>query len=171
MPFAKLFFLMIFLEIAACILAIGLLAYFFKRKASMRSKLRDQILQKRASSFGNSVWLPIRYSSQKYFQKIWKFSVWEKSGVLFLEKGSIFFVSDEQMDQSLVLSLNSSETFLNWVGMKLWPNGFVNWFSAVSNGETHYFTSETGTFIFTSRKTTESVYNKLQEYADQAKSG
>src|SRR6185503_12174099 len=103
MPFAKLFFLMIFLEIAVFILAIGLLAYFFKRKASMRSKLRNLILQKRASSFGNAVWLPIRYSSQKYFQKIWKFSVWEKSGVLFLEKGSIFFVSDEQMDQSLVL--------------------------------------------------------------------
>jgi hypothetical protein len=170
MPSLKLFFLMISLEIAVSILAIGLLAYFFKRKASRRSKMRNEILQQRASSFGNAVWLPIRYSSQEYFQKIWKFSVWEKSGVLFLDKGSIFFVSDEQIDQSLVLNPNSSETPLHWVGMKLWPNGFMYWFCAVSNDETHYFTSETGTFIFISSKTTESVYHRMIEYAVHAQS-
>ncbi len=170
MPFTKLFFLMISLEIAVSALAIALLSYFFKMKASRRSKMRNEILQKRASSLEDTVWLPIRYSSQKYFQKIWKFLIWEKSGVLFLDKGAIYFVADDQIDQPLVLHPNSSETFLNWVGVKLWPNGFVYWFSAVSNGETHYFTAETGSFIFTSKKTTESVYNTLREYIVQNKS-
>jgi hypothetical protein len=170
MPYVKLFLLMIFLAIAVSILAIGLLALLFKNRAHRRSKRRNEILQKRASSSDAAVWIPIRYSSQRYFQRMWKFWVWEKSGVLFLDKGSIFFVSDEQIDQSLVLTPNPSESNLNWVGAKFWPNGFVHWFTVVANGETHYFTSETGTFIFTSRKSTESVYNQLREHAEQAKS-
>jgi hypothetical protein len=162
----KIVFIIIFIEIAVGVLVAGLAVYFFKNKASMRSKMRAEIIQRRAASFGNAVWFPIRYSSDKYFQRIWKFLVWEKSGILFLDKGSIFFVSEDQIDQSLVINLTSSETYLNWVGMKLWPNGLLYWFSTVSNGETHYFTSETGTFIFTSRMTTERVYNKLREYVD-----
>ena len=170
MPVVKLFLLMIALEIAVAVLVVGLLAIFFKMKANRRSKMRDKILQKRASSFGNAIWLPIRYSSQSYFQKAWKSFVWEKSGVLFFDRGSIFFVSDEHIDQSLILDSKSSETSLNWVGRKFWPNGFMYWFSVVSNGETHYFTSETGTLTFESRKTTERVYNRLREYVAKQKS-
>ena len=164
MYLSKILITIIFTELAVGILVIGLFLYFVKNKATQRAKMREAILQKQASSFGNATWFPVRYSSHKYFQSIWKFFAWENSGVMFLDEGSIFFIPESQITPSLNFDLNSSKTFVNWLGMKLWPNGFVYWFSIKSNGETHYFTSETGTFIFTSQKTTKDIYNKLQEY-------
>jgi hypothetical protein len=158
------------IEIAVGILAIGFLFYFAKNKATRRTEMRNIILQEQASSFGNAVWFPVRYSSRKRFHSIWKFFVWETGGVMFLDKGSIFFFPENQINHPLVFNLSSSEAYLNWVGIKMWPNGFLYWFSIMSDNETHYFTSETRTFIFTSKWTTEDIYNKLQEYTNKIKS-
>ncbi len=53
---------------------------------------------------------------------------------------------------------------INWLGKCPWPNGAVSWLRFDTADQKHYFSSETGVFIFGSHKSTRVLYDEANRY-------
>ena len=62
------------------------------------------------------------------------------------------------------LAFDRSTSQVSSVGRRFWPNGALSWISITKSGQKHYFSSETGTWVFGSKRTTEELYEKINEH-------
>ncbi len=168
MSLAALFFAIALGIAALYFTGVGLFLCYAKLESDKRHKLQERILRNQQSSFKTAISYPIRYSSHRHFHKMLRLFAWEQSGLMFLVNGYAYFVLSGQMDSPLAFDLNSSQITIKWVNRSLYD--VLSWFSIEANGETHYFTSETGTFVFTSKEATANIYNRLMQYATKTKS-
>ncbi|MFN2529713.1 MAG: hypothetical protein ABR555_00300, partial [Pyrinomonadaceae bacterium] len=105
----------------------------------------------------------VRYSSQARFKVWWKIFPWEGAGILVTRPGSVSFVGEIFSGSPLSLQFDSSNSQVKWLGKCPWPNGAVSWFELDTQGNKHYFTSETGAFIFGSHQSTRAAFDKAQQ--------
>lgn len=149
---------------------IGLIAglspsFFIILFAWKNSQKRDKALQHKLKRYSDKKAFPIRYASQSRFRKFWKFFPWESSGVLIIEDGCIKCdLSPQVAGSTSSLEFKIDNISINWFGNKSWvKNSLASWFIVKDKSDhKHYFTSETGTFIFGSHKSTKEILKEIK---------
>jgi hypothetical protein len=130
---------------------------YFRRKSIQKSLLasNNQLASTSHHHF-------VRYSSEAKFKSFLKFFPWNGAGVLFCRPGQIVFVGKTISGKPLQLEFNPTNSRPNWKGMDFLLNGAVTWFDFDTANGKHYFTSETGFFVFGSKKSTEKIALDVQ---------
>lgn len=126
--------------------------------------LRKAVYKRLAAALKGSeqLYYPIRYASERRFNKFWKIFPWERAGLLVMkEPGTTLFRYIEPAGEVGEMVLTSAKDEVEWAGTVL-KNGFTHWFSIREGGTTHYFSSETGVFIVNSESTTREIYNRIR---------
>jgi len=54
-----------------------------------------------------------------------------------------------------------SNSNITWIGKDWFRNGVLSWLEITHQNEKHYFSSETGTWVFGSEMTTHHIYDEL----------
>ena len=127
---------------------------------SKRKKIRERILAARPDLIGNKRWFPVRYASQAKFDSLLKFFPWDGAGIIIVVPGSVLFLGETMSGTPLTLQFAPGNSRLNWLGKCPWPNGLVSWLRFDTADQKHYFSSETGIFIFGSHETTKAIYDE-----------
>ena len=127
---------------------------------SKRKKMVQRILASRPDLIGNKRWFPARYSSQSKFDSLLKFFPWNGAGIVVIVPGSVLFLGETMSGTPLTLQFSPGNSRINWLGKCPWPNGLVSWLSFDTADQKHYFSSETGIFIFGSHQTTKAIYDE-----------
>ena len=135
--------------------------FYAAQKSRERKRIQDEIVKAKTDVLRKGRGFPVRYSSETRFRKLWKLLPWEATGILFIGDTDIFFFSRLISWKDLELKFSLKNTDVRWIGEKIWPNGFISWFVLDIQGEKHYFTSETGTTVLGSRKSTREIYKEL----------
>jgi hypothetical protein len=133
---------------------------FQKRK---RDRTRETILRNRQQLIGAHRWFPVRYACERRFKSLVKFFPWEGAGILVVPPGSAIFLGETFGATPVELQFAPGNSTLNWLGKAPWPNGAVSWFFFATTTEKHYFTSETGFFVFGSHKSTREIYEEISK--------
>ncbi len=115
----------------------------------------------------NQPWFPVRYASAPRFKAWFKIFPWEGAGIVVITRATVLFLGETLSGTSLNLQFAAANTRINWLGKCPWPNGAVSWFEFDVTNEKHYFSSETGAFVFGSNKSTKAIYDA----GDQALTG
>jgi hypothetical protein len=144
-----------------CLPIFGVFGYMvfnlFRRKSIQKSLLNEN-----NALAANSRHHFVRYSSEAKFKSFLKFFPWNGAGVLFCRRGQIVFVGKTISGKPLQLEFNPTNSRPNWKGMDILLNGAVTWFDFDTADGKHYFTSETGFFVFGSKKSTEKIALDVQ---------
>jgi hypothetical protein len=135
-------------------------ALFQKRK---RKQIREAILSERQQIVGRHQWFPVRYASESRFKQFFKIFPWEGAGIIVITPGSVLFLGQMLSGSPLMLQFAPGNSTLNWLGKAPWPNGAVSWFYLTTINEKHYFSSETGVFVFGSHKSTKAIYDEASQ--------
>lgn len=156
--------IVVIIVIAAFILlavtpVIAIWIYVFYQN-SKRKKIVQRILASRTDIIGNKRWLPVRYASQQKFDALLKFLPWDGVGVVIVVPGSVLFLGETFSGAPLALQFAPGNSRLNWLGKCPWPNGMLSWLRFDTADQKHYFSSETGVFIFGSHQTTKAIYDE-----------
>jgi hypothetical protein len=154
------------LEIIGLLIFLGILMIpflaFFVYVFFQNSK-RKRIRQRTASSYGqmigNSRTVAVRYASEPRFRSWWKIFPWEGAGLLVPAAGVVTFVGEQLNGSPINLQFARNTTQATWLGKCPWPNGAVSWFALDTQGQKHYFTSETGPFVFGSNNSTKAAFD------------
>jgi hypothetical protein len=154
------------LEIIGLLVFLGILlipflvfiTYVFFQNAK-RKRIRARIATSYSQLIGNSRTVPVRYASQPRFRSWWKVFPWEGAGVLVPANGVVTFVGEQLNGAAINLQFASNATQATWLGKCPWPNGAVSWFALETQGQKHYFTSETGPFVFGSNNSTRAAFD------------
>jgi hypothetical protein len=133
---------------------------FQKRK---RDRIRETILRGRQQLIGSHRWFPVRYASELRFRALFKIFPWEGAGILVISPGTAIFLGETRGSSPVELQFAPGNSTLNWLGKAPWPNGAVSWFFFTTTTEKHYFTSETGLFVFGSHKSTRAIYEEINK--------
>ncbi len=104
----------------------------------------------------------VRYSSEKKFKSFIKFFPWNGAGVLFCQKGRTIFIGKTISGKPLQMEFNPTNSRPNWQGMDILKNGVVTWMDFDTANGKHYFTSETGFFVFGSESSTRKIAEDAQ---------
>lgn len=127
-----------------------------------RKKIQETIVERKADILEKGHWFRVRYSSEDRFHSWFKWFPWKGTGILFMNKESVTFFCDlKEWNCESIFTLENSR--VEWIGRSLWLNGLVSWFAVTQYGETHYFTSETGTTIYGSKKATQRIYDEMKK--------
>jgi hypothetical protein len=126
---------------------------------SRRQRIRESVLAARAELIGTKQWFPVRYASQPRFDLPFKILPWEAAGIMVVAPGSILFLGESFRGSPITLQFAPANSWLNWLGKCPWPNGAVSWLRIDTSHQKHYFSSETGIFIFGSHKSTRAIYD------------
>ena len=142
---------------------IGLFGYiiFQNRK---RRKIRERILSSRRDVIGDKRWFPVRYASQPRFDAWFKFFPWEGAGIMVVVTGSVLFLGETMSGTQLTLQFAPGNSRIKWLGKCPWPNGAVSWLCFDTADQKHYFSSETGVFVFGSHNSTKALYDEANRY-------
>lgn len=143
------------------VLAIWVYIFYQNNK---RKKIRERVLASRPDLFGNHRWFPARYASQPKFDSLWKFFPWDGAGIVIVVPGSVLFMGETMSGTPLTLQFAPGNARLNWLGKCPWPNGMVSWLRFDTAAQQHYFSSETGIFIFGSHQTTKAIYDEANQH-------
>jgi hypothetical protein len=73
------------------------------------------------------------------------------------------FLGEKLLGAPVNLQFTRGRAEIKWLGKCPWPNGAVSWFEFDVSGEKHFFTSETGAFVFGSNKSTKAAYEQVQK--------
>ena len=138
---------------------IAIWIYIFYQN-SKRKKIKERILAARPDLIGNKRWFPARYASQPKFDSFLKFFPWDGAGIIIVVPGSVLFLGETMSGTPLSLQFAPGNSRLNWLGKCPWPNGLVSWLRFDTADQKHYFSSETGIFIFGSHETTKAIYDE-----------
>jgi len=141
---------------------VGFFGYVFYQ-TSKRKRIRQQTLAAQAQFVGNHRWLPVRYASEPRFRSWFKIFPWEGAGILVLAPGSVTFLGETNSGSSLNLQFAPGNATVNWIGKSPFPNGAVSWFDFNTASGKHYFSSETGVFVFGSNKSTRELFNEASK--------
>jgi hypothetical protein len=156
-------FTIIALLLALALFLLPFIAFFVyvfyqnSRRKSLRARLMREMGQL-ASQYPS---YPVRYASEERFKAFFKIFPWEGAGVILVAPGLLHFLGETFAGRRVELQLMPANSRLNWLGKCPWPNGAVSWFEAVTAGGKHYFTSETGPFIFGSHAGTRAIYDGI----------
>jgi hypothetical protein len=131
---------------------------------SKRRKIRERILSSRRDVIGDKHWFPARYASQPRFESWFKIFPWEGAGIMVVVTGSVLFLGETLSGTPVTLQFAPGNSRLNWLGKCPWPNGAVSWLQFDTADQKHYFSSETGVFIFGSHKSTRTLYDEANRY-------
>lgn len=142
---------------------IALLAYVIFQN-SKRRRIRERILSSRRDVIGDKRWFPVRYASQPRFDSWFKIFPWEGAGIMVVVTGSVLFLGETLSGTPVMLQFAPGNSRINWLGKCPWPNGAVSWLRFDTADQKHYFSSETGVFIFGSHKSTRSLYDEANRY-------
>ena len=129
---------------------------------SKRKNIRTRAQTQYGHVIGNSNAAPVRYCSEPRFRTWFKIFPWEGAGLLVSANGVVTFVGEKNDGTPLNLQFARDSSVLQWMGKCPWPNGAVSWFSIDTQGQKHYFTSETGPFVFGSNKSTREAFDQSQ---------
>jgi hypothetical protein len=129
---------------------------------SKRKGIRQRTHNAYAHVIGNNKTLAVRYASEPRFKLWWKIFPWEGAGLLVASTGIVTFVGEKNNGTTLNLQFSRDNSNLLWLGKCPFPNGAVSWFAFDSRGEKHYFTSETGAFVFGSQNSTRVAFDEAQ---------
>jgi hypothetical protein len=154
------------LEIIALLIFLGILlipfllffVYVFYQN-SKRKGIRQRTTASYAHMIGNSRTVPVRYASETRFRSWFKVFPWEGAGLLVPANGVVTFVGEQLNSTPLNLQFAPNGSQATWLGKCPWPNGAVSWFSLETQGQKHYFTSETGAFVFGSHTSTRAAFD------------
>lgn len=142
---------------------IALLAYVIFQN-SKRGKIRERILSSRRDVIGDKRCFPVRYASQPRFDSWFKIFPWEGAGIMVVVTGSVLFLGETLSGEPVTLQFAPGNSRLNWLGKCAWPNGAVSWLRFDTTDQKHYFSSETGVFIFGSHKSTRALYDEANRH-------
>jgi hypothetical protein len=131
---------------------------------SKRKKIVQRILASRADLIGNKRWFPARYASQPKFDSLLKFFPWDGAGVIIVVPGGVVFLGETLSGTPITLQFAPGNSRVNWLGKCPWPNGLVSWLRFDTADQKHYFSSETGIFIFGSHQTTKTIYDEANRH-------
>jgi hypothetical protein len=131
-------------------------------QTSKRKKIRERTQNAYGHMIGSNRALAIRYCSEPRFRSWLKIFPWDGTGLLVPSKGVVTFVGEKLNGTPLNIQFAPGNSSVKWLGKCPWPNGAVSWFLFETQGEKHYFTSETGTFIFGSNKSTKAAFDESQ---------
>jgi hypothetical protein len=129
---------------------------------SKRKRIRERTQAAYGHMFGNSRIVPVRYASEPRFKSWWKIFPWEGTGLLAPSAGVVTFVGEKLNGSPINLQFGQDTASVLWLGKCPWPNGAVSWFAFDSQGKKHYFTSETGAFVFGSNNSTKAAFDESQ---------
>ena len=127
---------------------------------SKRKKIRARILSARSELIGNKRWLPARYASEPRFNAWFKIFPWEGAGIMVVVTGSVLFLGETLSGTAVTLQFSPGNSTLHWLGKCPWPNGAVSWLRFDTAEEKHYFSSETGAFVFGSIRSTRELFDQ-----------
>ena len=150
----------IFALIAMVVLPFLVIWIYILYQNSKRKKIVQRILASRPDLIGNKLWFPARYSSQSKFDSLLKFFPWNGAGIVVIVPGSVLFLGETLSGTPLTLQFSPGNSRINWLGKCPWPNGLVSWLRFDTADQKHYFSSETGIFIFGSHDTTKAIYDE-----------
>lgn len=150
----------IFALIAMVLLPFLFIWIYIFYQNSKRKKIVQGILASRADLIGTKRWFPARYASQSKFDSLLKFFPWNGAGIVVIVPGSVLFLGETMSGTPLTLQFSPGNSRINWLGKCPWPNGLVSWLSFDTADQKHYFSSETGIFIFGSHQTTKAIYDE-----------
>lgn len=134
-------------------------------RSAARRRIRDIELLRHKLTQGEGVtWsVPVRYASPRRFRSWWKFFPWEGHGLLCVRQPDLLFFGCSKARCCIRFTVPRDEVRVQWIGRKFWPNGAISWFTLSANEQSHYFTSDTGTWVFGSKRTTEDIFQKLSK--------
>ena len=130
---------------------------------SKRKRIRERTQQAFSQLIGNNNPVPVRYCSDRHFRSWLKIFPWEGTGLLVPGNGVVTFVGEKLNGVPLSLQFGRGDSTVSWLGKCPFPNGAVSFFTFDSRGEKHYFTSETGVFVFGSHKSTKAAFDQTQQ--------
>jgi len=142
---------------------IALWAYIIFQN-SKRRKIRERILSARRDVIGDKRWFPTRYASQPRFDSWFKIFPWDGAGIMVVASGSALFLGETMSGTPFTLQFAPGNSRINWLGKCPWPNGAVSWLRFDTADQKHYFSSETGVFIFGSHNSTKALYDEANQY-------
>ncbi|PYS68779.1 MAG: hypothetical protein DMF69_19095 [Acidobacteria bacterium] len=128
-------------------------------QTNKRKRIRERTRTAYAHMIGNSQAIPVRYASEPRFKLWFKIFPWEGTGLIVPAPGCITFVGEKMNGVPLNLQFVPGQSNILWLGKSPWPNGAVSWFAFDVQGLKHYFSSETGAFVFGSHSSTKSAYD------------
>ena len=129
---------------------------------SKRNKIRERTRQSFAQLIGANNAVPVRYCSERHFKSWLKIFPWEGTGLIVPGEGVVTFVGEKLNGTPLNLQFRRGDSTSTWLGKCPFPNGAVSFFVFDNSGEKHYFTSETGAFVFGSHKSTKAAFDESQ---------
>ncbi len=127
---------------------------------SKRKKIRERTRQAFGLLIGDNHAVPVRYCSERHFKSWLKIFPWEGAGLIVPGNGVVTFVGEKLNGAPLNLQFGSSDSAVTWLGKCPFPNGAVSFFSFDRRGEKHYFTSETGVFVFGSQRSSQAAFDE-----------
>jgi hypothetical protein len=131
-----------------------------------RRKIRDRVLGSDARLAANQQRFPARHASQERFKAFFKILPWESAGFIFVSPDEILYAGELMSGAPVSLRFRPEE--VRWLGKQAFPNGAVSWFEVRTPAGSHYFTSETGFFIFGSDRTTKAICEQVAARRGQA---
>lgn len=141
----------------------GILIFLlFVRYAYVRKNIYKNILNAKFKFLQHYRLFPVYYSSEKRFQKIFKFIPMEAIGILCLKKNSVMFFGDMTSKKKQEILFNNNFN-LEWIGVDI-RNGQISWFVIIYKGKKYYFSAESGRFKLGSKIKTMNIYKALQKY-------
>jgi len=155
-----LFFIFVFSSVLAfgsVLMAAMLWSYIFSQR-NQRSRIRDRTLAAHSELVSGQQWFPVRYASQRRFDTFLKLFPWEAAGILVTLPGSVMFIGESMLGAPLKLEFDPEASAPGWLGKPFWPNGAASFFFVNHGNERHYFSSETGAFVFGSNRSTRAIY-------------
>lgn len=105
--------------------------------------------------------LRARYCSEARFRRFWKCFPWEAIGVLTVRGDQIAFVSEMTSGEQIGFVLPRGANTIEFVGTNFWRNGLASWIRIRGAGGEHFFTPETGVFVFGSESKCRELYDRL----------
>ena len=151
--------------VALVVIFLPLLAFFIYvfYQTSKRKRTRERMLATHQQLVGSHRWLPVRYASERRYNSWFKIFPWEGAGILVLAPGSVLFLGETNSGVPVNVQFAPGNSRLNWIGKSPFPNGAVSWFEfTLANGK-EYFSSETGTFVFGSHRSTREIFDEANK--------
>jgi len=151
------FLLFLFAALLFPVLLFFIYAFY---QNSKRKRIRERTRSAYAHMIGDGRAIPVRYASEPRYKLWFKIFPWEGTGLIVPAKGCVTFVGENLNGTPLNFQFVPGNATLLWLGKSPWPNGAVSWFAFEVQGLKHYFSSETGTFIFGSHNSTKTAYDE-----------
>jgi len=146
--------------LAICLFPFVLFFCYVFFQNSKRKRIRQRLLATQQQLVSNQRWFPARYASEPRFKSWFKIFPWEGAGILVVAPGSVTFLGETNSGIPVNMQFAPGNSTVNWIGKTPFPNGAVSWFDFTTASGKHYFSSETGAFVFGSNRSTRELFDQ-----------